>query len=742
MNKNLYFDKLIFKKIKNRQIFCNCFNEFKENNKIIFSKKGIAIIYGPNGSGKTSLSEVLKEPDDQQNNNDISINYIYKGIEKNVSSDFHVIDDQNNRNIIKGKGQEFILGDDITKKYELKEKLEGKTVKLFNKAISFLKNNKITSKKSKIIDLFSNNPSIKELLKNMDYKSIDKSCSKLNFYMNAFQENQFIDSKKIEYDRGKLEYFKNEYYSDNSAIYKIDKLFEGELSKCLNIEEVRENEEAIKILEDFIEKTQCIVCDTKEINSPLLLERKKQNKENILKQLNDKTKDIIENMFKNINESNDLFNLKVNFLAGVKEGNWEKIFYLKEDINHYKNIFANEIINGLKSIFKESKILDDYNQYEKIKNDKINLINEDIEYIQKITENYMSKKLDFKIDSETNEIKIFLNENELLGSERRYLPLSAGEQNFLSLTFEFLKAKKLNKEIIVLDDPISSFDSIYKYKICYAILKILENKKIIILTHNIDLIRLFDLQFKNSFTLFLFNNIETEENGFIQLKEIEIPLLISMTELFKMLREIKDEYIKNKKLFLISLIPLMRKYSEIIGDKEKEDDLSQLMHPYYDKQINMSEIYKVFFQKEIDTSFALNVQDILNININNGINEIVDNNVFPLLNRALVHTLTYLYLRLIVENKLITKYSIHINKIKQNKLTLGGLISECFPKNNINREFEKIRNFLVTKKTLLNEFNHFQGTISIFQPAIDINNVILRKEKESILNFVNNDQIV
>ena len=39
---------------------------------------------------------------------------------------------------------------------------------------------------------------------------------------------------------------------------------------------------------------------------------------------------------------------------------------------------------------------------------------------------------------------------------------------------------------------------------------------------------------------------------------------------------------------------------------------------------------------------------------------------------------------------------------------------------------------LASKKTLLNEFNHFEGNLNIFQPAIDISDVMLNKEVEEI----------
>lgn len=92
------------------------------------------------------------------------------------------------------------------------------------------------------------------------------------------------------------------------------------------------------------------------------------------------------------------------------------------------------------------------------------------------------------IRANNRHIKILLGEEEFIEKERLELPLSAGEQNFLSLSFELLKAKNSNKPIIVLDDPISSFDSIYKNKIIYSIVKSLEGKSRIILTHNTDMI--------------------------------------------------------------------------------------------------------------------------------------------------------------------------------------------------------------------------------------------------------------
>ena len=62
-------EKLKFYKLKKEDIFKDSFINFNQNNEIEFRKKGdsnIAVLYGPNGTGKTSLAKIL-----DSNNKDI-----------------------------------------------------------------------------------------------------------------------------------------------------------------------------------------------------------------------------------------------------------------------------------------------------------------------------------------------------------------------------------------------------------------------------------------------------------------------------------------------------------------------------------------------------------------------------------------------------------------------------------------------------------------------------------------------
>src|SRR5660397_46206 len=108
--------QVIFKKIESGEIFTGDFRNFQENNIIDFSNEGMAVLYGPNGSGKTSLVNVLSGKQ--------GTNFLleYDGIDYSTGEElFYIINDQNNRNIIAGTAKDFLLGDNIKKEFELQE---------------------------------------------------------------------------------------------------------------------------------------------------------------------------------------------------------------------------------------------------------------------------------------------------------------------------------------------------------------------------------------------------------------------------------------------------------------------------------------------------------------------------------------------------------------------------------------------------------------------------------------------
>ena len=112
--------EIIFNKIKKDNIFVKDFHSFIKNNKIDFSEKNITVLYAPNGVGKTSLSKILG----CEKNTSFEAVYNDKVFDENSNELFHIISDQNGRNIIQGDTEEFLLGDNIRKEFELKKEID------------------------------------------------------------------------------------------------------------------------------------------------------------------------------------------------------------------------------------------------------------------------------------------------------------------------------------------------------------------------------------------------------------------------------------------------------------------------------------------------------------------------------------------------------------------------------------------------------------------------------------------
>ena len=403
------------------------------------------------------------------------------------------------------------------------------------------------------------------------------------------------------------------------------------------------------------------------------------------------------------------------------------------EIAVYKHIFAIVLQNAILDVYEQVDITATYREYHELISSTPDISQEDYLYIQEIVSNSMSKRLSVERD-ESRRLRIRLSNQEFLGLPRDELPLSTGEQNFLSLTFEFLKAKNSAAPIVVIDDPVSSFDSIYKNKVVYAIVKILHHKKRIVLTHNTDLIRLLDGQYKHCFKLYLLNNTDGEVNGFIPLRNREQDMLISLEKLLEAFRNDVPRSVQNFELYLISMIPFMRGYANIANKRDIFESLTQVMHGYKTDSVDIAHAYTELFGNPdgiIPPSYSVTVADILLKSVDAV--TIVDTNTFPLLNRTLKHSFQYLYLRLAVEKALVDKFNIDTARNTQ----LGQIIAAAFPDDN---DIEQIRDRirLTSKKTLINEFNHFEGNLSIFQPAIDITDQALSTEKANLMSFIEN----
>ena len=713
---------LVFHRIENGTVFTRDFSPLVQNKEIQFSSAGIAVVYGPNGTGKTSLIKVLNN----ERGTRLSFSYDENEYESGEGV-FHVIHDQNNRNIIAGKTRDFFLGDNIRREFELQDQLAADKDSLIGEVISCLKNTfGVSAGTSPLVALIDHEQLIsfiKDCLNNKS-KGSKYSAAAIESLLSTLTASD-VEAYAVE----KYQFLLKQYGTKQPLLGMIDQLVQADIIPNTHVHEIEENDEAISILNRF-HKSTCIVCDTRDINWERLLAAKQANRQIVMEALNEKLRSLIEQVIKLV-PSDDPFRIKERLIQVVAEGDIAALVQIQSEINEYKSVFRKLLINEMVRIWEASDLPAHLRSYREIIAERPDVSDEDYLYIQEIISSSMNKPLTVERDA-NNLLKIRLDNQEFLGKSRDELPLSTGEQNFLSLTFEFLKAKNSTAPIVVIDDPVSSFDSIYKNKVVYAIVKMLQDKKRIVLTHNTDLIRLLNGQHKKCFKLCLLNNTEGELNGFIPLNNTEQEMLISLEKLLQAFRETITAHVRNPELFLISMIPFMRGYANITNNREWFNQLTQVMHGYKNESVDIAHAYTSLFGNQGDKlpdTYIISVPDILSKTVD-GV-ELIDKSRFPLLDKTLRHSFTYLFLRLIVEKKLVERFGIDTARNSQ----LGQIISAAYPdEHNIAQIRNRIR--LTSKKTLINEFNHFEGNLSIFQPAIDITDQALGKERTDIITFV------
>ena len=733
--------KLEFKSIKNQSIFQPEFQDFVVNgNNIIELKKqshasgGIAVVYAPNGTGKSSLTAVLGN---QETSEDLSFEAIYNDrLIQPETKAFHTIGDQISRNVIKGETSDYLIGNDIRREYNLKKKIEIDLGKAFTELNTKYKN---VYKTTKVSDYFlsemkERNEKAYEFVKDIVNKQLKgKNIDPQGFfpYIRNAQNMPVLVNVDNE---------KKEFVISNTKI--VDSFMQIDLEQIVvnaDVQEIEQNDDAINVLLKYKHLPNCIVCDNDHINGELLLQRKQQRRKLLYDSLDAKTKSILDKVAMDSTlKVGDPFEIKNTILQFISTGELARITKLREEISSYVNEILNEMIVDLFNKFASNDMYSWWDEYSSLLKTQPKLDSEEMLFIQEIISENIGRNIRITRDNDNDHnFKLMLDNQALLGLDRSEMHLSSGEQNFVSLAFALLLARHSEQEFIVLDDPISSFDSVYKNKIVYCIIKFLEDKKQIILTHNTDLIRLLNVQLKDCFNLYILNNVSGGRNGFLPVKKDEKNILISLSDLVALFQNKNGKLasiIHDKRLFLMAMIPFLRGYIHIMNDPEDlYGQLSRLMHGFGNGSLDIADVYKKTFGYEVKSTEVISVEDILNVPV--GQLDIIDAEEYPLLADTLEQTLIYYHIRMKVEHELVNIFNIHYSDGQI--LLLTDIIQKAFRPGTgaTQQQKDKLRDnrvFFTSRKTLLNEFNHFEGNMNIFQPAIDITKTALKKEVDDI----------
>lgn len=289
--------------------------------------------------------------------------------------------------------------------------------------------------------------------------------------------------------------------------------------------------------------------------------------------------------------------------------------------------------------------------------------------------------------------------------ERNVDTYSTGEINlilFITKLFSFLGSEK---QLLIIDDPISSYDLVNQYHIVHHLCRIITNKgkHVIVFTHNPDVINVVNSQNQSGYSYFFFDKV----NNTVIMNPLPKDMK-STGNVLEIDNLIKDTTIEANKYLSLTLKR---------NDKDPKDTLSSVLH-YDNGFVTLGDEANDF--KGCSNKFFVDY-----IELNNYLNDL-NTNDFEALCRAKVISL--LSIRVWIEYKLATLSAVPLEDTYFKKV-------DKFFKNNQNvlKGYPNLkRDLLVNKKVMLNQNCHANSQVYPFYYALSVKTDDILKEIKEI----------
>ena len=404
---------------------------------------------------------------------------------------------------------------------------------------------------------------------------------------------------------------------------------------------------------------------------------------------------------------------------------------LKEYQQRNKDLTPNEIINhirGIISCIRDNKIdnKDIINYYicggeeekaeliEKAKPQFIQLENE-ISILEQNKERYYTALK----ENETAIREVFENKfnvpaanivfKDLESSVVITLPRNAdkystGELNLMVFTFSIYQFTASNKKVLVVDDPLSSYDISNQYRIMFDLVEVTKTDKVVIIfTHNIDCINISNSQYRGVFT---YKYIE-KMNNTLYLKNINLNNSDSIMNIKNLMNYVACSENKDKYFKLL-----------IEREENQKDEKNSIFH--YDCS------YEYNYEGSILTNeyFVSIIDNFNDLSIENSSFE--QNSIDKIIYMAAI--------RVWIEKQF-------YHNCSDSSALCGKTFSEkiewMFPRKSNKRWTGSdcvTRKYLMSKKTMINQHNHYKSQILPFNYAL---NITLDELKIEIMDIKN-----
>lgn len=547
---------------------------------------------------------------------------------------------------------------------------------------------KITKEKKKITisirttDIEELKKNKEEIINNLDIKN--KGFKKYGI-TSGIKAGEYSDYCKDIYnnpENGILNFNNDKIFIFNNVEDETKKLFllqnidniENISITGLELENIRNKyiSDSLKFLENAIDEkdTICPVCGY-------------DHKESILKLYKEKEKiyrfsldSVIEKYMLLTNKSkNEVQTDILEMIDLVKNNNLNKI-----DATNYIIIGRDEK--------NENDILDAKKEIKDI-NDKISKleIERDLFY-NNLIDNWDKVEKTLKEAFKENGVKVEkddIQKSIIISLKREASTYSTGELNYIVFLINILEFEYSNRKNIVIDDPLSSYDIKKQYEIVFDIMsRLIKNqKKVIIFTHNINLINIINSQYPSKFSYYFIDSINNEIKNY-QLNIKDDGSILNIDELLDYIDDSSEE----------------KQWIKLLIDKDL-------------KWEETSERHKLFHYDEeyTDKLTGLSNMDLYNL-IENF--KTITTGSFELMSAKKI--LLLCSMRIWIEKKLTDNYN---GKLNGNQLF--PKIREYFEhKENWKKDLHIEQEDLTKRKVMLNQNNHYKSQIIPFQYALSI----------------------
>ncbi len=565
----------------------NCNNI--DSGEILLEGNKLNIRFGINGTGKSTLAKSIQSKiDDESMLSDLTPFKLRKENPENLKPEVNIPDE------IKSVS---IFNEDYVRQFLFKsDELVMNSFKVFIETPEYLrKTEEIEKYIEDIKKEFKENEELKNIIFDLKELSSYFKFSKTGKISKSSKGAKSLTGNKIENIPEELKSYKTFLQSENNVSW-IDwqskgNLFSEEVDICpYCTSSILENKDVIKkVSEEYdknlIKNLSGLIFIIDKLGD-YFLEKTGETLKTITKQ-KDGLLDEQENILNEVKNQIDLLVEKLEKMQNLSFFDFretekvnEILDSLKIDIENYfphlNSEKTKEITDKLNKtlddvLSKTGKLQGEVNQQKKQISSLIKKYNSQINQFLKNA----GYKYFVKID-ENDDYKIKLQhvdfDTEISGGEQ---VLSFGERNAFALVLFMYKALSESPDLIILDDPISSFDKNKKYAILQMLFRedeSFKNKTVLMLTHDfepvIDSVKAMAHKFENQTNAtFLENN-----NGTLSEKKIGKSDIQTFSQ-------ICDDVVKNNDISVFIKIIYLRRKFEILNDKGVEYQvLSDLIH--------------------------------------------------------------------------------------------------------------------------------------------------------------------